>query len=332
MINSITRRHVTALILLAQRVGFQADAERHFWAARLLEKEVTSFSDLTDADYRRIWGLAYPDGVTENWEPATSFVGLCAHIAHEYQQLQGQMRLPSMEETPMTEQVQVTETAAVTQAQPQPSMSYREWPVVLFTAIIHPTIGVEFHATVRGLTLDEAHQKLAAYVRSKLADGWLAVPNRDGQEILQQHQAVQRAKAAKEATNGGNGKEKRAQPPAETAEKELPPPKSATPRPKVAPAPPASKEAPASGGLTMPAETITPLMSQTGKLMYKVKGGRYKEHGVTCWPEVAEWLNDYMDTTAMQVGMEYDISQHNLTAVCEVNEKGNPSKVLTFQA
>lgn len=61
-----------------------------------------------------------------------------------------------------------------------------------------------------------------------------------------------------------------------------------------------------------------------GKVYWKVKGGRFKQYGVTIWPEVLEKAGFHPEK--MDPMATYDI--HEFMAHYVVNDKGNPSKII----
>lgn len=92
-----------------------------------------------------------------------------------------------------------------------------------------------------------------------------------------------------------------------------------------APRTPAARPAAQAGPLTFPAKVLTGEI-KSGKVYWKIAGGMFVKYGVRVWPEVLEAagfdleLLDPNDVTPMD----------GLTAVYEVNEDGQPTKVTSL--
>lgn len=134
-----------------------------------------------------------------------------------------------------------------------------------------------------------------------------------------------------------NGRSQMATPrPAQSAKQPAPPSVS----PPGTPPAPQVKPSPQGNGLEtfkveyISVDSITAAITESGKRNYKVRGGRVKKHGVTCWPEIAEpqllELLEY-DVKNLEVGQPWDVSGFNIQAVAIVPEgKQFPNKVTGF--
>lgn len=77
-------------------------------------------------------------------------------------------------------------------------------------------------------------------------------------------------------------------------------------------------------------------VTNNGAPVFKIKGGRMMKSGVTCWPEIAETLAEYLGgwnpVTEMTIGQELDITGYSLVALCEPPAAGKkwPGKVVEF--
>ena len=81
---------------------------------------------------------------------------------------------------------------------------------------------------------------------------------------------------------------------------------------------------PVAQDLFFAAETMEATVTAGKQPLWKVKGGKYTEYGVTIWPEVLEAAG-LAEQDPLQV-----ISLVGYTAYYELNENGNPKKVVNL--
>lgn len=165
-----------------------------------------------------------------------------------------------------------------------------EAPACVNFKMVHIITQTEAQFTLRGQDEASLQERLNRHVSSLIDSGWLAFD------------ADQR-RAEREA----NGKAP-----------------AATPPPTSASLPPAAPPPAAGGGgeLSFPAKTLNGSVID-GKTYWKIKGGKFNQHGVAIWPEA-------LQEAGFDPGQLNPMTVYNLDgyiAYYTVNDKGNPHKI-----
>lgn len=168
-----------------------------------------------------------------------------------------------------------------------------EAPACVNFKMVHVITQTEAQFTLRDHDEASLQERLNRYISSLVDSGWLAFDA-----------YVDQRRAEREA----NGKAPAATP--------LPTPASL---PQAAP-PPAAV---AGGEPSFPAKTLNGSVVD-GKTYWKIKGGKFTQHGVAIWPEA-------LQEAGFDPGQLSPMTVYNLdgyTAFYTVNDKGNPHKVV----
>lgn len=169
-----------------------------------------------------------------------------------------------------------------------------EAPASVNFRMVHTITQTECQFTLRGHNEADLQERLERRIGSLVDSGWVAFDA-----------YVDQRRAERET--------RQPQPPAQTP---LTSPVSAA-------LPPALPAATGSGELSFPAKSLN-CETKDGKAYWKVKGGKYSQHGVSIWPEaLAESGFDPDQLNPMTV---YNLDGY--TAHYTTNDKGNPHKVV----
>jgi len=169
-----------------------------------------------------------------------------------------------------------------------------EAPASVNFRMVHTVTQTECLFTLRGHSEADLQERLQRRISSLVDSGWVAF------DVY-----VDQRRAEREV----NGNSKAAQ---------IPPP--ALPAGPAAAAPPLPQP---TGELTFPAKALAGTVSG-GKPYWKVKGGKFSQHGVSIWPEALAAAG--FDPDQLNVMTVYNLEGYTATYI--INDKGQPHKVV----
>lgn len=166
-----------------------------------------------------------------------------------------------------------------------------EAPASVNFRMVHTMTQTECLFTLRGHSEADLQRRLERRISSLVDSGWVAFDA-----------YVDQRRAEREA--GNNGKATHTPPPTLPAV-----PSTAAPQP--------------AGELTFQAKTLSTTVD-SGKAYWKVKGGKFSQHGVSIWPEILEGAG--FDPDQLDVMAVYNLEGYTATYV--TNDKNQPHKVV----
>lgn len=79
-------------------------------------------------------------------------------------------------------------------------------------------------------------------------------------------------------------------------------------------------------------QIVKTISGPSNQILYRVQGGNWMEHGVSCWPDSGniEQLADIINLDAWEVGQTVQIDDLDVYAIYTLKRDGNPGKVIAW--